>query len=215
MTIKYNIDQLGNIKVVTKAGRVSCECCEGEGECCLYPGQAVWEGKYSIEDLPNFYNADGTIYTKLPSFEIGLDGSKYCYDIPDTSLRFGIDPPAGIRASEWQVEGAGAGLECFSFTWFQGTPGAAQYIGDLFASTYAIEGPISGDEGRISGNVTRQSACTWVGDGLILRHNSRIKFVLGGPNEILGSFKWSVNGNLKLGFQNTPVGSYAGEFTVS
>jgi hypothetical protein len=192
-------------KVITKDGKVSCECC---GECCLYPAQAVWEGKYSIEDLPDFFNADGIIYTKLSSFEIGLDGAKYCYDIPDTLLRFGVDEPEEGTISEWKIEGVGNLNPCFSYTWYQGTINEEQYIGDFFANTYAIEGPISGV-------VTRVTACTWVGNGLTLRHNSSIKFIVDAIDEISGSFKWSVNGNLKQGFQNEPIGTYAGGFSVS
>jgi hypothetical protein len=192
-------------KVITKAGRVSCECC---GECCLYPAQAVFEGKYAIEDLPDFFNYFGIIYTKLPSFEIRQNGSKYCYSIPDTSLRFGAAAPEEGTISDWTIEGSSNLNPCFSFTFFLGTINEQQFIGDLFADTYAINGPISG-------TVTRQTACTWVGNGLVLRHNSQLKIVLDGADEILGTFKWSVNGNLKVGFQNEPIGDYAGGFSVS
>ena len=64
---------------------------------------------------------------------------------------------------------------------------------DQFADTYTISGPISG-------TVTRESICVWAGANLRLTNFG---------------YQWRINGNSKAGDQNTPVGSYAGGFTVS
>ena len=45
MTIKTQ-----NGKVITKDGKVSCECCE---ECCMYSAQAFLDGLYDWDDLPD------------------------------------------------------------------------------------------------------------------------------------------------------------------
>ena len=67
------------------------------------------------------------------------------------------------------------------------------YIADQFADTYTVSGPISG-------TVTRESICVWRGTNLRLTNYG---------------YQWKVNGNDKSGNQNTPVGSYAGGYTVS
>lgn len=66
-------------------------------------------------------------------------------------------------------------------------------VEDQFADTYTVNGPTSG-------TVTRKSDCVWQGTGLKLTNFE---------------YQWKVNGNNKIGFQNTPVGSYGGGYTVS
>jgi hypothetical protein len=57
MTIKAQ-----NGKVVTKDGKVSCECCDVE--CCLYPAQTLADGEYSANDLPDAVTFDGTSFSR-------------------------------------------------------------------------------------------------------------------------------------------------------
>jgi hypothetical protein len=206
-------------KVITKDGKVSCSCCS---QCCLYPADAVWDGKYAIEDLPDFFNAGGdppSIYTKLPSFEFSEGGQfKWAYKAPDSEFRFGViaPEPDGSQADDrYYFEARDRSSSCFSLTWYFGTVNEVTFISDLFADTYTISGPISG-------TVTRLTACTWVGDGLTLRHDSGFPSRQGespGGDIVsfnsIGTFKWSVNGNLKQGFQNEPIGTYAGGFSVA
>jgi hypothetical protein len=66
-------------------------------------------------------------------------------------------------------------------------------MGDEFADTYTVIGPISG-------TVTRESICVWRGTDLTLTNFG---------------YQWKVNGKNKSGFQNTPVGFYAGGYAVS
>jgi hypothetical protein len=48
-------------KVVTKDGKVSCECCEVE--CCMYPAQALADGEYSASDLPDNVTVNGASFS--------------------------------------------------------------------------------------------------------------------------------------------------------
>jgi hypothetical protein len=182
MTIKTQ-----NGKVITKDGKVSCECCE----CCLYPAQALADGLYAVDDLPDsvllsYDFADelectrsGNIYTGIlhpsltytvylgelegnPTWLLGINGS------PDD------DFPCLINRPYPRVEGEGT-------------------VEDQFADTYTVSGPISG-------TVTRESICVWSGENLRVTNFG---------------YQWRINGNSKSGDQNTPVGSYAGGFSVS
>jgi hypothetical protein len=47
-------------KVLTKGGKVSCECCGGEPDCCMYPGS----GGYSSNNLPDAVTVDGTSFNR-------------------------------------------------------------------------------------------------------------------------------------------------------
>jgi hypothetical protein len=49
-------------KIITKDGKVSCECCDVE--CCLYPAQALADGEYSANDLPDAVTVDGTSFSR-------------------------------------------------------------------------------------------------------------------------------------------------------
>ena len=49
-------------KVITKGGKVSCSCCETG--CCMYPAQALGDGLYTVDDLPD-------------SISVSLDGSNF------------------------------------------------------------------------------------------------------------------------------------------
>jgi hypothetical protein len=69
-------------------------------------------------------------------------------------------------------------------------------IEDQFADSYTVIGPISGTVTRTG----EENVCIWSGTRLTLTNLD---------------YQWKVNNNNKLGFQNTPVGSYAGGFTVS
>jgi len=206
-------------KVILKDKKASCSCCS---QCCLYPADAVWDGKYAIEDLPDFFNVGGDppfIYTRLPAFEFSEGGKfKWAYKAPGFDFRFGVIAPEedGSQAGDrYYFEDVDRTISCISLTWYFGTVNETTSIRDVFANTYLVSGPISGV-------VTRLTACTWVGDGLVLRHDSGFPSRQGdAPGgdivsfDSIGTFKWSVNGNLKEGFQNEPIGTYAGGFSVS
>jgi hypothetical protein len=58
MTIKRNGE-----KVILKGGKVSCSCCDEE-ECCMYPAQALADGFYSASDLPDAVTISGVSYSR-------------------------------------------------------------------------------------------------------------------------------------------------------
>ena len=54
-------------KVITKGGKVSCECCEEE-VCCMYPAESLDAGGnigYSASDLPDAVTVDGVSFDRI------------------------------------------------------------------------------------------------------------------------------------------------------
>jgi hypothetical protein len=152
---------------------------------------------YQFEDLPDSVVFNEIIYPKLgaPIPISGGDGAFIAYRGIESEIEIQLTYSGG-QPSFWEFfDGAGGG-------------GAACLIGqvssDEFANTYTISGPISG-------NVTRTELCSWRGSGITLVFDGFFEF----PDPSVGSQKWKVNGNEKSGFQSTPVGSYAGGYTVS
>jgi hypothetical protein len=248
MTIKYNTDPAGNIKIITKDGKVSCECCDVE--CCMYPAQAFEDGEYAFSDLPDevfaplnpstgdffddFNEGDpqfcsNGIYAKqqgtAPDPPEGFPkpfetyyyiGPTWSFDPGDGIIRSaqnliglrpsGIDGAGDPFDAEWvvfyywtapaelagQYNAAGFGGACL-IGGLEGQQDWGCFVTDDFADSYTING-------LISGTVTRESVCVWRGAGLTLLNYG---------------YQWRVNGNNKIGDQNTPVGSYAGGYTVS
>jgi hypothetical protein len=206
-------------KIITKDGKVSCECCE----CCLYPAQDLLAGLYTVDDLPETLVAVGQ-FDNPYSFSMTKTGGAdpyYSGTYEGAATRMII-----FDGNSWMVQAFNpddgwlepqdrAPFECLIFNppceicqwrmWWEGikhtrgfpehlpvSPGTA-YVEDQFADTYTVSGPISG-------TVTRQSICVWAGTNLRLTNSG---------------YQWNVNGNNKSGSQSTPVGSYAGGYSVS
>ena len=191
MTVKYYTDEAtGRPKIVTKDGKVSCSCCE---LCCMYPSQALADGDYTADDLPDSVLLT---YDLVEGFELTRSGSEFI-GVFDQSLtyRLSIGIPPEASDHEWLLY-INDGLDDNNACLIQGdgnlNPGD-DIVEDQFADTYTVNGPTGG-------TVTRESACVWSGAGLRLTNFG---------------YQWKVNGNNKSGLQNTPVGSYAGGFTVS
>jgi hypothetical protein len=49
-------------KVITKDGKVSCECCEVG--CCMYAAQALVDAIYTADDLPDDVTVDGASFSR-------------------------------------------------------------------------------------------------------------------------------------------------------
>ena len=211
MTIKTQ-----NGKVITKGGKVSCECCE-EG-CCMYPAEA-YGTLYQFEDLPD------EIEFKYTNFnEGGFFGPYTMSKVQEegliTAYRGGPDDEVAIGnivGVEWGANDGGgpiAGGFCLIFDYEEREINVFEAIAeDLFANTYSISGPISG-------TVTRQDKFRTTAGGFAPPITIKYNCGLWTGGELRLSFngikcKWTVNGNEKAGFQNTPVGSYAGGYTVS
>lgn len=200
----------GAIKIKTDGGlrAVSCGCCE-PSLCCFYHAQALADGLFTVDDLP-----DEIIYKNPFGDPMTLFKGVWFYG----SFDFTNIPGAYFGRPEPEFEDVVLyyGEESYSLGWkaAQGlttSPGMCLFspdFEDTFADVYQISGPMSG-------SVTRQSACIWRGNGITLEYNGSIGGFGDQGDPAIGTFKWQVNGNDKSGFQNTPVGTYEGGFTIS
>ena len=222
MTIKTQ-----NGKVITKGGKVSCECCGG---CCMYSPRFWFQGMLTDQDYPDqvtleydFPVEPGQGYgpVTLTRTVGGNQDNEIIYiegQEPNTFLRSIDNEPNYVWASG-SDSGALVGGSCLNYDTEQLLNGQLVYIEktrDFFASSYSISGPTSGQVSRTDrksvietepDNMGFSSKYTvycgeWLGSNLVLIFNGAIG-------------KWTVNGNAKSGFQNTPVGSYAGGYSVS
>ena len=184
----------------------------------MYPSPSLGKGLYSIGDLPDTIIAKNVgNYGDLVLYKGVYSGStEFMGPIGAAGAYWGRSEPEFVEEILYyqedfsEIEGWAAGPGNV------GQPGPCLFsdlislIEDEFEDTYQISGPISG-------TVTRVKSCLWRGAGLTLRYDGAIP--IGSfpqySDEITGSFKWKVNGGNKSGFQNTPVGSYAGGFIVS
>jgi len=136
--------------VVIKDGKVACSCCEGPS-CCPYPAQALVDGLYTYEDLPDAIDIEGLEFTKLdpPQF---LGGVTIYYIYPNNE--------------DFNLEG-GYSLNINDFT--SGSFWASDFgqdfcllndatYKDQFADTYTVSGEPLG-----SVTLTRVSLCLWTG----------------------------------------------------
>jgi len=155
--------------IILKNGKVSCGCCAQAG-CCMYPAQALVDGLYSVDDLPdeilvsqilleldqtlftktgdnqNFYTGIGigavTISVVIHTYE-GMNGeTRYVWalDFSGELLTINTNPFCLIFPPE--VEG-GTGTE------------------DTFADSYTVTA--CSYPAVIGATVSRVSQCTWQG----------------------------------------------------
>jgi hypothetical protein len=165
----------------------------------MYPAQALADGLYTYQDLPDtvlgtgIFGDKNVVMSRLNPPQPSIDSSGTSY-YRGFSLDGGLVGIGLREGDEWvgtEVRNEDAEFgECLISRLPPDTSGT---IADQFADTYTVSGPISG-------TVTRESVCVWRGSNLRLTNFG---------------FQWKVNGNNKSGFQNTPVGSYAGGYTVS
>ena len=225
--------KLQNGKVITKDGKVSCECCD---LCCFYPAQGLFDGDYTIDDLPD------EIEMILQNLGLGLDGTYLLSknDPPLTDYRGFLtyygNPKEGyiyinstltngkLRAT-WFYAGDGGLVETdFPCIVYPAVFSTDFQTRDKFADTYSVTGPL-GPSGESITEIAKRGPltgpdssdrfyynCAWRSSNFTLRYSGGIEKTP--PGNVSGSYKWSVNGNNKSGNQNTPVGSYAGGYSV-
>lgn len=143
-------------KVILKNGKVSCSCCGGE--CCMYPAQALIDGLYTADDLPDevlLFNAnwsppEGTILTKNGSIYEGPDITISARS-PDPLLPIDwiLDTPEG-----WEYVNVNSPNCLFEEDLYDGV---GQGAIDQFADTYTVT---TSNESVL---VSRQSLCVWSG----------------------------------------------------
>jgi hypothetical protein len=175
---------------------VSCECCDTT--CCMFSAQALFDELYTYEDLPDsvLFVESNEIFNKLNPPQNSTVGLAYYLGENGGALGSGdehiLNFEDAISWQRWSGGSIGGPGECL-INAFDGPNPTPDSFRDQFANAYTVSGPISG-------TVTRESICVWTGENLRLTNFG---------------FQWKVNGNNKSGFQNTPVGLYAGGFIVS
>ena len=178
--------------VVIKDGKVACGCCL-QPDCCPYPAQALEDELYTVDDLPDQVTVGGVVLSKQED-AVGENDIFYSdgpNDIQFVGYLWLLDGPL----TEDRTFESSCLIAPYIFIPFDefDPPRPPILVEDQFADTYTVNGPTSG-------TVTRKSDCVWQGTGLKLTNFE---------------YQWKVNGNNKIGFQNTPVGSYGGGYTVS
>lgn len=232
-TIRRN----GNL-IVLKGGRVSCTCC-GEG-CCMYPAQALYDGIYTVDDLPD------TLLVRNGIFGEGLQPAVVLFTKTGTSpdLYTGENFYDGVnhyytiklQTVDWQT-GESVSPYWASFTEGDNFPYAlnlnpgcliyreddeADWSEDQFADNYIISGFEVAPR-----TVTRVSLCEWRS----VDECGNISSLLytgdppGGsdppgwfvdvPNYIEPCVVFDVRQGGKIGSANTPVGLYDDLLEVS
>lgn len=198
----------GEPRVLTKTVdgevRVSCSCCETG--CCMYPAQLLNEEVLTWEDLPEqievFFLGGGSVNMQRIEPPIEDAGAIIYYEETGNGYAEGENYLYRLEDEEAYTVFLGGGA--FSANCLFTDPEDFR-IQDLFADTYEVTGPVSGI-------VTRQSLCVWTGTGLTLTYRSQV--FPSTPPYISNVGKWSLNGQIKSGFQDSPVGTY-GDYSVS
>jgi hypothetical protein len=200
--------KLQNDKVILKNGKVSCTCCEA-GECCMYPAQALFDGLYTVDDLPDsvllFYDfADELECTRAGSVFTGVLNEFYTYTIYLGEV--GGNP-------QWLLGINGQPDDNFDCLITRNYPRVEEEGGveDQFADTYTVS--YEGD----SATVTRQSLCIWTGESISEGETIlwRLEYISINDPEAPANFKWLVSiqglatiAGIKIPPQNSPVGTY-------
>ena len=191
-------------KLVDGQRRVSCSCCE-EAVCCMYPADQLGVG-YQEADLPDEVRI--TIAgTGGDSRIAARSGSEYSYGSYGgiANLKLGVDDGA------WVFIPNADNLSAYVQQCLVGEE-AEFAVEDTFADTYNIS---YSNPATASTTVTRESLCVWRGQTTvtIFGNSTPLTVVLeyfnspdAGAQE--DQLKWIVNGDIKIGTQNTPVGSY-------
>jgi hypothetical protein len=166
-------------KVITKDGKVSCTCCAEPGECCMYPSQALFDGLYTYEDLPDtlFDAINNVFFTKLSSPQTGTGAgapgvpTTYFLGTDSNNFTVGIGiysnddegPNSGPiwRGSEVANEGEQYGACLFAPKF--NDPLDYFRLEDQFADTYTIQFYGTPPDGPFIGTTTatRVSLCRW------------------------------------------------------
>jgi hypothetical protein len=197
-------------RIITKSGRISCSCCEGEVEgCCMYPANQLGAG-YAQDDLPSAVTIkwDGRFTGVLNKSGSGYADSGVTLQVVGGLWR--LEDSEGTRS-------VGACLITGDGNY---TPNN-DLVEDQFADTYTVN-HISTDTPIV---MQRQSLCLWSGES---PEGVAAYLVYGGDtltSDYWGfgtPYKWSVlhanvggfigEGGLlpKGGNQNSPVGEYFG-----
>lgn len=187
----------------------------------MYYAQALADGLFSADDLPDEIElrqgADIEIFTK--------SGNQYSGDLLDIPWTIELrpspeDPDIFVWAAVNSLGSVANDGSCLVGAYPKNDASTLTlgwdgwWTADRFADVYAINGTVvTRIVSETESEFVYSPSCVWEGGGLVLRYNGG--YIGREPFTPTGIFKWTVNGNAKIGNQNTPVGSYAGGFTVS
>jgi hypothetical protein len=220
--IAVTVDESGTRRAVTKLVEgerlVSCTCCT-TAECCMYPANQLGIG-YTEDDLPDTIDVDGIILgvptriiaSRNGSFYGPINQSIFNGTAFSTYVFVGTNDFDEIVWFENTTNGVGVGLgePCLILGNFS-EPSA---IDDTFADTYEVN--FLTDK---TVTVTRESLCFWFGqqtiDGFVYEaslayNDATYSWEAGFSTQDVGSSL-----NTKDGDQNTPVGSYPGDYAIT
>lgn len=181
----------------------------------MYPAQALVDGAYTYEDLPDAIDVAGVVFTKIDPPESVAGFTRYYVNANDEYLGI-LD---GEEESLWSYEGGGG--PCL-INGYNGQGGERE---DQFADSYTITYDSDITCESVSSTVTRESLCVWRGiadDGSTI--TLEIEF-----GSFSNLYAWTTNapncgGNKRgigmpfdrynnLGRLNTPLGNYEDEIT--
>jgi hypothetical protein len=160
----------------------------------MYPAQALLDGIYGEDDLPDsIFMFPFDLSDQIDDYigqEIQRNGRIYGpVDFGPYTQRIGWREDFLALGPAWTADTIDAAIE--SLPCLSESVDGNGYWSDMFADTYAFTA------GENSGVLTRQSGCVWSGDGGVLSFVSTSTFV-----------GWTFGGVRKDGLQNTPVGTY-------
>ena len=188
-TIKRN-----GAKVVLKDGKVACGCCEEPSGCCMYPAQALFDGLYTADDLPDDVTVGG--------MSLARSGSGY------GNTTSGVLLEGNVWAR--YANGVRSERPCL----IQGG------VEDQFADTYTISG--EGAAGAVVSRISlcEWQGIDGCGNRAILRYAE--ENVSSSPWNIieLGIYQSecipdTLNEGFKDGDASTPVGEYIGQLPMT
>lgn len=171
----------------------------------MYPAQALVDGAYTYEDLPDAIDVAGVVFTKLNPPESVAGFTRY-YVNPDDEYLGILD---GEEESLWSYEGGGG--PCL-INGYNGQGGERE---DQFADSYTVTwtSPYTGE--IFSEIVYRQSLCFWrsIHEDPFQYPTATLEYeteyIEGAEDRI---YKWVLaiieQSGAKPNPQNTPVGSY-------
>jgi hypothetical protein len=201
-TVKTKLTD-GELRIITKDGKVSCSCCEGEPSCCMYPADLLGS-TYGANDLPDAVTVN---WTDRFVGSMSKSGSGYAGGGATLQIVNGI----------WQLSDSD-GTRNVGRCLIRGDGNLTQgddLVEDQFADEYNVQitaFPNSEFPFLFNGTVTRNGLCVWTyfGEGtgvsLVFFGASFQKWSTGGQSgEIL--VDWAVSGFKESG-QNNPTGTH-------
>jgi len=178
-----------------------CECCESA--CCMYSAKDFYTGKLSIDDLPDQISiTNGGLVLFNEIFQKSENG--YVNDHFQIKAFYNIIIPNSYYWLIFNDSTDQSLIDSENGYCLISPIKDGDFAEDFFATTYLISlngNPLLNVIREESDDDLKTYISRWRGPSILLEFNCKAK--------------WAVNGNYKIGNQNTPVGIYEGGYTVS